>query len=152
LKVEDQTAGGANYAIYTGAGLVRFGDDVKIAADNKKLYFGAGFDASIYYDGTNMIINAQEVGAGELQLTGSKTRVTGDLYVGNNAAADPAIVFDGDTNDGQITYFEDEDYFGLSARINITGITEYADNAAALTGGLVAGDLYRTGDALKIVH
>lgn len=29
---------------------------------------------------------------------------------------------------------------------------EYADNTAALAGGLVAGDVYRTGDALKIVH
>ncbi|HOR33099.1 MAG TPA: hypothetical protein PLT30_15795 [Deltaproteobacteria bacterium] len=31
-------------------------------------------------------------------------------------------------------------------------VTEYADNAAALAGGLKAGDLYRTGDALKVVH
>ena len=36
--------------------------------------------------------------------------------------------------------------------LSIVGLLEYADNAAALTGGLVAGDLYRTGDLLKIVH
>jgi len=30
--------------------------------------------------------------------------------------------------------------------------SEYADNAAALTAGLVAGQIYRTGDLLKIVH
>jgi hypothetical protein len=29
---------------------------------------------------------------------------------------------------------------------------EYANNAAAIAGGLKAGQLYRTGDALKIVH
>ena len=28
----------------------------------------------------------------------------------------------------------------------------YADNAAAITAGLVIGDIYRTGDLLKIVH
>lgn len=28
----------------------------------------------------------------------------------------------------------------------------YADNAAALSGGLTAGQIYRTGDILKIVH
>lgn len=28
----------------------------------------------------------------------------------------------------------------------------YADNAAALLGGLTVGQLYRTGDYLKIVH
>ena len=36
--------------------------------------------------------------------------------------------------------------------INLTGIQEFADNAAALLGGLTTGYLYRTGDILKIVH
>jgi hypothetical protein len=36
--------------------------------------------------------------------------------------------------------------------VKISAISEYADNATALAGGLVAGDLYRTGDDLKIVH
>lgn len=31
-------------------------------------------------------------------------------------------------------------------------IPEFADNAAALTGGLTVGDRYRTGDLLKVVH
>jgi hypothetical protein len=30
--------------------------------------------------------------------------------------------------------------------------TDYADNAAAIAGGLTAGKLYRTGDNLKVVH
>lgn len=36
--------------------------------------------------------------------------------------------------------------------VGIVGIKSFADNAAALSGGLVIGNLYRTGDALKIVH
>ena len=36
--------------------------------------------------------------------------------------------------------------------IPTSGAPEYADNAAALLGGLVAGNIYRTGDVLKIVH
>jgi hypothetical protein len=35
--------------------------------------------------------------------------------------------------------------------IKATGITEYADNTAALAGGLTAGYLYKTGAAIKIV-
>jgi hypothetical protein len=31
-------------------------------------------------------------------------------------------------------------------------VPEYADNTAALIGGLVIGNFYRTGDLLKIVH
>jgi len=32
------------------------------------------------------------------------------------------------------------------------GAPEYADNAAAIAGGLFIGQVYRTGDTLKIVH
>lgn len=35
---------------------------------------------------------------------------------------------------------------------NYTNLPEYADNAAALAGGLVIGQVYRTGDLLKVVH
>lgn len=37
--------------------------------------------------------------------------------------------------------------------INITSVSEYANNAAALAGGLEAGNIYRTSDGtLKIVY
>ena len=38
--------------------------------DNTKVLFGAGQIASIYYNGTNMIINPKEVGSGYLQVAG----------------------------------------------------------------------------------
>lgn len=34
----------------------------------------------------------------------------------------------------------------------LAALIEYADNAAAVTAGLVVGDLYRTADVLKVVH
>ena len=47
-------------------------------------------------------------------------------------------------------------YPGKWGMISLTGsdipATEYADNAAALLGGLLPGDRYRTGDTLKICH
>lgn len=36
--------------------------------------------------------------------------------------------------------------------LNLSDIVEYADNAAAISGGLSVGDCYRTGDFVKIVH
>lgn len=36
--------------------------------------------------------------------------------------------------------------------LSLTGVPEYANNSAALSAGLVVGRVYRTGDALKIVH
>ena len=59
---------------------------------------------------------------------------------------------------------DDDDYFHLTRSdtnilgfkidvpVNITSITEHDDNAAALVAGLVVGDVYRTGDLLKIVQ
>jgi len=39
-----------------------------------------------------------------------------------------------------------------TAALQVVGLVEYADNAAALTAGLTAGAFYRTGDLLKVVH
>jgi hypothetical protein len=36
--------------------------------------------------------------------------------------------------------------------LSIMGLQAYANNAAALAAGLVAGDLYRIGDTVGIVH
>ena len=36
--------------------------------------------------------------------------------------------------------------------IVIANTPQYADNATALAGGLAVGQIYRTGDVLKIVH
>jgi hypothetical protein len=39
-----------------------------------------------------------------------------------------------------------------TAALQVVGLVEYADNAAALAAGLTAGAFYRTGDLLKVVH
>jgi hypothetical protein len=54
-----------NYAIYTAGG------NVAIAADNSKLIFGTGLDATIKYDGTDLIINPKEVGVGKVIVSGT---------------------------------------------------------------------------------
>jgi hypothetical protein len=39
-----------------------------------------------------------------------------------------------------------------TSKLHVVGLVEYADNAAAVTGGLTVGAFYRTGDLLKVVH
>ena len=39
----------------------------------------------------------------------------------------------------------------ITGKTNLS-VSEFADNATAITGGLVIGDVYRTDDVLKIVH
>jgi len=56
-------------------------------------------------------------------------------------------------NDAVVLYNNDvEKLRTIGSGIRISGVSEYADNTAALAGGLVVGDVYRTGDDLKIVH
>lgn len=50
---------------------------------------------------------------------------------------------------GNNTYLEVND---ATQAVKITNVQEFADNAAAITGGLSTGMIYRTGDDLKIVH
>jgi len=58
------------FAGNVGIGTTNPGMKLVIGADNAKLGFGTGEDASIYYDGTNLIINPKEVGTGYLNIKG----------------------------------------------------------------------------------
>ena len=60
--------------------------NVTVDSDSSKLYFGDGQDASLYYDGSNLIVSSAEVGAGALKII-----MNADQY--------NAIVIDGETND-----------------------------------------------------
>ena len=53
--------------------------DLKVVSDTTKLKFGAGADASIYYDGTNLVVNPKEVGSGVVSISGDLT-VVDEVY------------------------------------------------------------------------
>ena len=60
--------------------------------DDKKILLGSGEDASIYYDGTDLIINPREVGSGDVIITdgGSET----NIEINNTAGdGDPQLRF-----------------------------------------------------------
>lgn len=82
-----------------------------------------------------------------IRLNSPLTRVTGDLYVGNDADVDPAIVFDGDTTDGQITYDEDNDIFTTTSALTAGLVTANA-GISAKNGATSAGflDIYEDSD------
>jgi len=64
---------------------------------------------------------------------------------GNNIIA-------GDANAAYLYYQGGVKLQTTSTGISVTGVSEFADNTAAIAGGLTTGDVYRTGDLLKIVH
>lgn len=74
-------------------------------------------------------------------LPTSPATYTGQLYVDDNTSMVYYASSAGTAND-----------FDQLLTAPIGGVPEHSNNAAALFAGLVAGQLYRTGDILKIVH
>jgi hypothetical protein len=68
-------------------------DDSILFPDSEPLYFGTGVDASILYDGTDLIINPKVVGSGELKLQGDLSATT--VKSVHKAADGTAAVADG---------------------------------------------------------
>jgi hypothetical protein len=72
------------------------GNNVKLLLDNQKLYFGAGQDAWLKYNGTNLVINPKEVGSGILDVTG--TLQTDGYNSADGSAGITTTFVDGDGN------------------------------------------------------
>jgi hypothetical protein len=82
--------------------------DLLLLFDNQSIQFGAGQDASIYYNGTNLIISPRDVG-------------TGAVVIGEGAAGvDYQLIFNGETNDLTLTWMEDENYLTSTSVIRTT--------------------------------
>jgi hypothetical protein len=118
-KIDAQSSMAIGYATYTSkSNQVVLGNSSTVEtvlgrADNNKLLFGVDSDVSIYYDGTNLIINPKEVGSGAM-------KVAGNVIIGNGAAGvDYTLTFDGETNDGVVTWMEDEDCFQFAGDVAV---------------------------------
>ena len=81
------------YGIYdkTSADWLMKGDFI-FDADSKGVVFGDGQDASITYDGTDLIINPKEVGSGVLNITGD-LKVEEDAILNGNLNVSGCIVY-----------------------------------------------------------
>ena len=143
FKSDDGSGGTTDYFVVDG-GLVAniFYKRIKLI-DNVQLQVGSNPDLLIYHDGSHSYI--EDLGTGQLRLKSNSQ-----------------IQFLSDTNDyhakmikdGAVELYHDNSkkFETTSTGVKITGVSEYADNAAAIAGGLTTGDVYRTGDLLKIVH
>jgi hypothetical protein len=73
---------------------------VKIHADNQSLTLGAGDDASIYYDGANLVVDPDVVGSGGVYIAGRLLLPMGEVnyFSTTGTAISIATVSDGSTN------------------------------------------------------
>ena len=96
-------------------------DHIHARGDNFQITFGAGDDAGIYYDDTNMLIVPDLAG-------------TGNVVIGKGTAGkDYSLTFDGETNDGVLTWMEDEDYFLFGDTVRVGDATNYTEVAPDLS-------------------
>ena len=105
--------------------------------------FGTGGDLIIYHDGSNSYIT--DTGTGFLNISSDAALVL------SNASGETYFI--ATSNGSTKLYYDNSSKLETrSTGIKISGVLEYADNTAAIAGGLTTGDVYRTGDLLKIVH
>jgi len=79
------------------------GGDIHQVADNQKIFFGAAQDSSVYYDGTDMVLDPGVVGTGsvkvldKLKLPENSSAPTGagagDVFIYTATANDPIAMF-----------------------------------------------------------
>ena len=89
--------------------------------------------------------------------TGTNFKVGDDAYIGDiNVSNHIQVAGVQDITKGYIQFGSGSSMpkigGGGANHLNIANIPAYASNAAALSGGLVAGDIYRNGDNLCITH
>lgn len=81
-NIEDQlfyfSAGFESSTLGTSGDIYTTSGNIKVDQDNTKLLVGEGQDASVYYDGTDMVINPKEVGSGDLKVLGVVSNLTVD--------------------------------------------------------------------------
>lgn len=95
------TGGTNERARIDNTGVLSLQSDLKLKVDSKKLYFGAGDDATITFDGDSLNIVANAVTAtDDLLLTGRYVGVTGYLGVGISTPTQPVDVLFSDATGG----------------------------------------------------
>ena len=107
-----------------------------IAIDNGSNYILGGATSG------NAIIGRIKSTAGVYTVDGEGTR---SIRLGSATNGEVARI---DNTNGRVGIGTD----APTAKLQVVGLAEHADNSAATTAGLTAGAFYRTGDLLKVVH
>ena len=86
------TVGNVGIGTATPTEKLEVNGNIFLNGDNVKFMLGAGKDSSIYYDGTDMIINPQEIGSGSLKVLGDLIIPNGNVGIGTESPVAPLHV------------------------------------------------------------
>lgn len=145
-----QAGGGGGTTIYTGDGSLAGNRIVDLDGNTLEFKQGANNFLSIdpTADSEQSILRAYNTtdddNYGQFHALTSATDATAKMLAAFNEVKLAQIQAFADASSSSITSTADAHIY--------VGVQEFADNAAAITGGLAVGTLYRTGDTVKIVH
>jgi len=137
--------GSANVTATPTLGSVNNGASVTVVPNQLAIFF---FDSSGNWWAVFPLL-AQTIAAVAKNWLRSYDAATGLFTASQPTAAD---LSNGTTGTGAVVLATGPT---LASTVSITGLQAFANNAAAITGGLVAGNLYRTGgdpDLVAVVH
>jgi hypothetical protein len=146
LYIDDIVNGTNNYAIYS------LGGDVALHSDNQKLLFGEGDDASITYNGSDMLFNSQEVGTGNFIFENGKVGIgttTPDTAVHINSSNPSIKISDSDVENVSGYLSADSNVISLSQNRQYGGFNTADPEKASAEINLYTNDedsliLFRT--------
>ncbi len=107
--------------------LLHVAGNIFVGGDNLKLLFGGGKDASILYDGINMIINPKEVGSGAVIIPGDLNQTGGNATI-NNIYGN--MWFNNDSSSGRTTIINT-----INVWENVTGFEQASPDAGQNLNG-----------------
>jgi hypothetical protein len=133
---------GGELLVDTSTGNTRLG-----TSDNDKTFWGAGSDASIYYDGTDLIIDPREVGSGVLDVR-APIQITD---VGSLLGTPQAGTFEFDNDRMYITNVGTQRAIDRTSDVitSTTTVSNTATETTIYTGTLGADDL-KAGNVVKV--
>lgn len=131
------TAGSDNVIFDTNYGFTCGGNEFKFNRAS-----ASKFNLQVYNSGTGGSgVRENMLSINNLETSPDNVVVHRDLVVGEGAAGrDYKVTFDGETNDGILTWMEDEDYFEFADTVKIDTFLKL--NPGSAPGSPVEGDVY----------
>ncbi len=129
---------GTNTLMSWDASEIDVEQDLSLQADNRKIQFGTGKDASIYYDGNYLVFSSQEVGTGDFYFTDGDIVMENAEKITNAVNGQIHIEGSGGTYDSQrlIIGLDSNYYVDLSAY----NVTDSAASTLRFVGAVMVGD------------
>ncbi len=119
-------------------GYAKIGGALYLQADNRKLYLGAGNDASITYSGTDLEIRPREVGSGSTRLVSGDLQLSGAgaflEFNGTHGGGNSGIVYEDTVGGDRYALRFDSNIVYLSNRAS-NGVVKILANTSTAGGG-----------------